>query len=132
MTVMENKKREIYFFNLLFPETLSIEIATLTNEYARKHIEATPFLFFCIDLHCLEHHFYNKNWYPTNPEEIKALIGIQIVIGVLHPPAQDMYWYKDKLFHPSIIEMKIMLFFIPLKENLEINMYIRYTDIFSN
>ena len=24
-------------------------------------------------------------------------IGIQIVMGVLQPPAQDMYWYKDKL-----------------------------------
>ena len=48
----------------------------------------------------------NKNWYPTNPEEIKALIGIQIVMGVLQPPAQDMYWYKDKLVNPSIIEMK--------------------------
>ena len=105
-TVMEKNKWEIYFFNLLFPEALSIEIATLTNEYARKHIEATPFLFFCIDLHCLEHHFYNKNWYPTNPEEIKALIGIQIVLGVIQPPAQDMYWYKDKLVHQSIIEMK--------------------------
>jgi hypothetical protein len=51
----------------LFPEALSIEIAIQTNEYARKHIEATP----------------NKNWYPTNPKEIKALIGIQIVMGVL-------------------------------------------------
>jgi hypothetical protein len=89
-TVMENNKREICFFNLLFPETLSIEIATKTNEYTRKHIEATP----------------NKNWYPTNPEEIKALIGIQIVLGVIQPPAEDMYWYKDKLFHQSIIEMK--------------------------
>ena len=41
-TVMENNKREIDFFNLLFPEALSVEIATQTNEYARKHIEATP------------------------------------------------------------------------------------------
>jgi hypothetical protein len=89
-TVMENNKREICFFNLLFPEALSIEIATKTNEYTRKHIEATP----------------NKKWYPTNPEEIKALIGIQIVLGVIQPPAQDMYWYKDKLVHQSIIEMK--------------------------
>ena len=73
-TAMENNKREIYFFNLLFPKALSIEIATQTNEYARKHIEAT----------------LNINWYPTNPEEIKALIGIQIVMGVLQPSAQDM------------------------------------------
>jgi hypothetical protein len=38
---MENNKREIHFFNILIPEALSIEIATQTNEYARKHIEAT-------------------------------------------------------------------------------------------
>jgi hypothetical protein len=80
----------------LFLEALSTEIATQTNEYVRKHIEATP----------------NKNWYPTNPEPevIKALIGIQIVMGVLQTPAQDMYWYKDKLFHQSIIEMKFICF----------------------
>ena len=65
MTVMENNKREIYFFNLLFPEALSIEIATQTNMYARKHIEATP----------------SKNGYLTNPEKIKALIA--------------QYWYSN-------------------------------------
>ena len=74
----------------MFPEALLIEIATQTNEYAQKQFEAAP----------------NKNWYPTNAEEIKALIGVQIVMGVLPAPAQDMYWFKDKLFHPSCIEMK--------------------------
>jgi hypothetical protein len=54
---MENNKREIYFLNILIPEALSIQIATQTNVYARKHIAATP----------------NKNCYPTNAEEIKAL-----------------------------------------------------------
>ena len=53
---MENNKREIHFFNILIPEALSIEIATQTNEYARKHIEAT----------------LNRIWYPTNAEEIQA------------------------------------------------------------
>jgi hypothetical protein len=27
-------------------------------------------------------------------------------MGVLPAPAQNMYWFKDKLFHPSCIEMK--------------------------
>ena len=83
----------------MFPEALSIEIATLTNEYARKHIETTP----------------NKNWYPTNPEEIKALIGIQIAMGVLQPPAQDMYWYKDKL---KIIKIKMLLITLTKQINI--------------
>ena len=71
---MENNKQEIYFLNILIPEALSIEIATQTNEYARKHIEATP----------------NKNWYPTNAEEIKAF-PVYKLSCVLQPPAQDMY-----------------------------------------
>jgi hypothetical protein len=36
---MENNKQEIYFLYILIPEALSIEIATQTNEYSRKHIE---------------------------------------------------------------------------------------------
>ena len=51
--------------NTMTPEALSIEIATQTNEYTRKHIEAT----------------LSNNWYPTNPEEIKALIV--------------QYWYSN-------------------------------------
>jgi hypothetical protein len=91
---MENNKREIYFLIICSQKHCQLKLLLLTNEYARKHIETTP----------------NKNWYPTNPEEIKALIGIQIVMGVLQAHAQDMYWYKDKLFHQSIIEMKIICF----------------------
>jgi hypothetical protein len=36
---MENNKRELDFFNLLFPEALVIEIATQTNEYAQKQFD---------------------------------------------------------------------------------------------
>jgi hypothetical protein len=36
---MENNKQEIYFLYILILEALSIEIATQTNEYSRKHIE---------------------------------------------------------------------------------------------
>jgi hypothetical protein len=30
-------------------------------------------------------------------------------MGVLQAHAQDMYWYKDKLFHQSIIETFVIL-----------------------
>ena len=82
---MENNKREIYF-KLLFPEALSIEIATQTNKYARKHID-------------LRQHQTKIGTQPIQRKSRLLLpnIGIQIVMGVLQPPAQDMYWYKDKL-----------------------------------
>ena len=82
---MENNKREIYF-KLLFPEALSIEIATQTNKYARKHID-------------LRRHQTKIGTQPIQRKSRLLLpnIGIQIVIGALQPPAQDMYWYKDKL-----------------------------------
>jgi hypothetical protein len=46
---------------------------------------------------------------------------------VLQPPTQDMYWYKDKLFHLSIIKMK----FSPTRyENLM--KYFHVPDTFRN
>ena len=68
------------FFNLLFPEALSIEIATQTNN---KHGSIQTKI-------------------GTQPIQRKSRlllpnIGIQIVVGVLQPLSQDMYWYKDKL-----------------------------------
>ena len=69
----------------------------------------------------------SKNWYPTNAEEIKAF-PVYILSWVFYnPPDQDMYWYKDKLFHPSIIEMK----FSPTRyENLM--KYFHVPDTFRN
>ena len=42
-------------------------------------------------------------------------IGIQIVMGVLQPPAQDMYWYKDKL---KIIKIKMLLITLTKQINI--------------
>ena len=44
--------------------------------------------------------------YPTTGEEIKAYLEVTIVIGILPAPAQNMYWLKQKLFHPFCIEQK--------------------------
>ena len=89
-TPMEKQKEEIDFFHLLFPERLYSDIATHTNAYAMTCIVDKP----------------NAQWYPTTPEEIKAFLGAQLVMGVMPVPALDMYWYKDKLFHPSCLETK--------------------------
>ena len=85
---MEKEKEEIIFFHLLFPERLYSDIAIHTNAYAMTCI---------VDK-------LNAQWYPTTPEEIKAFLGAQCVMGVMPVPALDMYWYKYKLFNPSCLE----------------------------
>ncbi|XP_048753373.2 piggyBac transposable element-derived protein 3-like [Ostrea edulis] len=87
---MESSKTEMDFFHLFFPSNYYEEIAQQTNAYAERVINVNP----------------NPAWYPTNGEEIKAYLGVAIVMGILPAPAQVMYWYKDKLFHPSCIEGK--------------------------
>jgi hypothetical protein len=74
----------------MFSTEIYDEIVQETNAYAKRSQEKNP----------------NQSWYPTNGEEIRAYLGAAIVMGVLPAPAQDMYWYKDKLFHPSCLEGK--------------------------
>ncbi|XP_061169395.1 piggyBac transposable element-derived protein 4-like [Saccostrea echinata] len=90
LTLMDTTRKEIDFFHLLFTEDIYQTIAEQTNAYAERARILNP----------------NRAWYPTNAEEIKAYLGAAIVMGVLPAPAQDMYWYKDKLFHPSCLEGK--------------------------
>ena len=88
-TQMEKEKTEIDFFHLIFPERLYSDISNQTNAYANGRQNPQ-----------------NRHWYPTTPDEIKAYIGGQIVMGILPVPNLDMYWYKDKLFHASQLEEK--------------------------
>jgi hypothetical protein len=72
----------------LFLEALSIEIATQTNKYAQNFVGST-----------LRQHQTKIGTQPIQRKSRLLLpnIGIQIVMGVLQPPAQDIYWYKDKI-----------------------------------
>lgn len=86
-------------------ETLQLK----TNAYATQCIAEKP----------------NLEWYPTTSEEIKAFLGAQIVMEMLPVPAHDMYWYKDKLFHSSCLEMK---FSRNRYENMQRNLHVADTS----
>lgn len=49
-----------------------------------------------------------QRWQVTTPEEIRAYIAIQIVMGIIVAPNQDMYLTKDDLFRPTGINDRIM------------------------
>jgi hypothetical protein len=63
------KVRYLYFLYITWGRFDLRPILFRADLTCHQHIEATP----------------NKNWYPNNPEEIKALIGIQIVRVFYNP-----------------------------------------------
>lgn len=48
-----------------------------------------------------------QRWQVTTPEEIRAYIAIQIVMGIIVAPNQDMYLTKDDLLRPTGINDRI-------------------------
>jgi hypothetical protein len=84
MTVMENNKREIYF--LIFCSWKHCQLKLLLKQTSMHGST-------------LRQHQTKIGTLPIQRKSRLLLpnIGIQIVMGVLQPPAQDMYWYKDKL-----------------------------------
>ena len=87
-TKMDGSKTELDFLDLLFVPSFYENIAKETNSYARKQLAA------------------GTQWSDMSADEVKAFLGACIVMGILQAPAQDMYWLKDKLFHPSCLEQK--------------------------
>lgn len=76
---------EIDFFNIMFPVFLYEIIARETNRYAEQEQEKNG---------------VDPRWRATTPEEIRAYIAIQIVMGIIVAPNQDMYFTKVDLFRP--------------------------------
>lgn len=73
----------IDYFESIFPSEIYKIIAENTNAYA-------TFMF-------------SLNWTPTNESEIKAYLGIIIMMG-LHPLSDvELYWSSDPFYHNPVI-----------------------------
>ena len=67
------------FFSLLWGPSLFQLLADETNRYAAQKQVKKP----------------DKKWYPTTPDEMKAFIGINIIMGIDQKPAIAHYWSTD-------------------------------------
>lgn len=84
-TVLDGTAVEMDLFHLMFPPALYEEIAMETNRYADLEQEKNG---------------VDPRWRATTPDEIRAYIAIQIVMGIILAPTQDLYLCKDNLFRP--------------------------------
>ena len=83
-SILSGDKREIDFFQLLFPENLFSLIANETN----KHTDQTQ-----------QRKGQNDNtWHRTDAKEIRAFIGMRIYMSVVNLPNMKMYWSEDQFF----------------------------------
>ena len=69
-------------FLRIFDFALFDRMAQETNLYASQKQQSKP----------------DPSWTPTNPEEIKAYIGIHIIMGLVNYPRYHLYWSQDDYF----------------------------------
>ena len=67
------------YFHLICPPTFFEKIAEETNRYAVQKNGESP----------------DENWQDTTPEEIRAYIGVLIMMGVNQLPELSMYWSEN-------------------------------------
>lgn len=63
-----------------------------TNRYATALVQEGLFT-----PHCRMH-----DWVPTNPAEIRAFIGLLIVMGIVHKPTLHEYWSTEALIETPL------------------------------
>ncbi|XP_053372688.1 piggyBac transposable element-derived protein 4-like [Mercenaria mercenaria] len=77
------------FFYLLFRPAMFADMARHTNNYARwKATQDQP----------------DDKWVETNENEMKAFIGINVIMGINALPELDMYWSSNPLDGNSAIQ----------------------------
>jgi len=75
------------FFSLFWETAFFQRLADETNLYARQKIELKP----------------DKKWYPTTADEMRAFIGVNIIMGIDKKPTIYQYWLTDPfLGNPGI------------------------------
>ena len=104
----ENGTPKDFFFELFKP-TMIETIVEQTNKYARDMIAAKP--------------NGDRLWEETNPAEIRAYLGVLILMGIHSLPRDKMYWScDDRLGVPGI--NKVM----PLKKFKKLSEYVHLCD----
>ena len=75
-------------FRLFFPNNLVQLIVEESNAYAREVMGDEKY----------------SAWSKITPEDIKALLGFSILMGIVHLPSLDDYWKRDPLHYSPIAD----------------------------
>ena len=70
-----------------------------TNRYAQQYIPQ-------MDLD-LRPKSIVHSWTPTDAKEIKAFLGLCILMGIISKPRISMYWSTDSFYHTPVFSQVI-------------------------
>ncbi|XP_045452948.1 piggyBac transposable element-derived protein 4-like [Melitaea cinxia] len=97
-----SRTRPVSYFSTFFNEDVIELIITQTNIYAEQN--------------------RSRNWTPVNSVEIKAFIGMIIMMGINPLPSIDLYWSSDPFFRNNEIAAVMPIKrFTKILENLHLN-----------
>ncbi|XP_033756191.1 piggyBac transposable element-derived protein 4-like [Pecten maximus] len=96
------------YFNLFLPQSFFETVANETNRYAdQRQLVTGP----------------DPRWRPTTANEIRAYIGMNIMMGVKQLPRIWCYWSTDKRYYDAFISGVM-----PKTRFLKLNQYIHLRD----
>ena len=99
--------KEIDYFCLLFGDDILIKIVDESNRFARQKLADKP----------------EKRWVDITLPELKAYLGISIIMGINYNPRTAMYWSADEFYcNPGI--KKVM----PRNRFDEIKRFLHFSD----
>lgn len=84
----------IEYFSKYFTDEVTDIICKETNRYAEQYIEANAAN--------LRPKSIVHDWKPTNRNEIKAFLGLCILMGIVSKPRVSMFWSTDSFYHTPI------------------------------
>ena len=84
------------YFRLYFTDRVTNLIITETNRYAQQYLE--------IEGQNLRRHSILQHWVPTDNDEMCALLGLLMLMGIVHKPRVAMHWSHDELFSTPIFQ----------------------------
>lgn len=101
LTKYSLKTQPVEIFQIFFPESLIKSIAIETNLYASQK--------------------NSNNWSDISLEEVKAFLGIMIMMGLSPLPDADLYWSTDPFYNnPEISEVLSRTRYKKITENLHL------------
>ena len=101
--------KEIDYFRLLFGDEILNTIVEESNRFARQKLAAKPDKL--------------ERWFNITLPELKAYLGIAIIMGINYNPRTAMYWSADEFYcNPGI--KKIM----PRNRFDEIKRFLHFSD----